>query len=87
MSLSRDEFLRSLPDAIGGADYVVAGDVIEGHEAARSWRIELAPLPELRIGLLVLPRQRVKITVWDCSAAAVEAFLARLALYQRRGGG
>lgn len=87
MSLSRAEFLRSLPDAIGRSDYVVAGDMIEGHEAERNWRIELAPLPELRIGLLVLPRQRVKITVRDCSMAAGQAFLDRLALYLRRGGG
>lgn len=87
MSLSRDEFLRSLPDAIGHADYVVVGDVIEGHDEQRNWRIELAPLPELHIGLLALPRQQVKIAVKDCSSAAAEAFVDRLALYLRRGGG
>ena len=87
MSLSRDEFLRCLPDAIGHADYVVEGDIIEGHDGQRNWRIELAPLPELRIGLLALPRQRVKIAVWNCSAGVAEAFVGRLALYLRRGGG
>lgn len=87
MSLSRDEFLRCLPDAIGHADYVVEGDIIEGHDGQRNWRIELAPLSELHIGLLALPRQRVTIGVRDCSTAVAEAFVARLALYLRRGGG
>lgn len=76
-----------MPDAIGHAAYVVTGDTIEGHDPERNWRVELAPLPELRIGQLVLPRQRVKIVVWDCSTAVAEAFVARLALYLRRGGG
>ena len=87
MTISRDEFLRILPGAVGGADHQVGDALVEGRARECGWRIELAPMPELRIGLLALARHRVTIAFKGCSEADRAAFLARFELHFRRGGG
>ncbi len=87
MSISREEFLRILPGAVAGADFLVSGPLVVCAADPCSWRIELTPMPELRVGLLALKRQRVTIAFKGCSAAQRAAFLARFELHFRRGGG
>lgn len=87
MTISRDEFLRILPGAVGATGYRASDTLIEYEGQGCGWRIELAPMPELRIGLLALARHRVTIAFRGCGAAERAAFLARFELHFRRGGG
>jgi hypothetical protein len=87
MTLSRDEFLRSLPAAVGHAAFRVHDGDIRPLDPAQPWRIVLAPLPDLRLGMITLPRQRVEILLADCSDEEAKRFLARFELYFRRAGG
>lgn len=86
MSVSRREFLHSLPGAVAGAPFRVDGNVIES-EATPGWRIELQPLADLSVGLLALPRHRVTIRFSGYSDRETDSFLRRFELYFRRGGG
>lgn len=87
MSISREEFLRTLPAAVAGADFSVEGAIIGHSDASREWRIRLAPMPPLKIGVLNLPRHDVQISLEGYSEPEANAFLDRLELYFRRGGG
>jgi hypothetical protein len=87
MTISREAFLRLLPAAVGHAPFEVAGHVIRHRGPDRAWRIVVSPLPELRIGLLALPRLAVEIFVTGYDDAATGRFLERFELYFRRAGG
>jgi hypothetical protein len=87
MTISRGAFLRSLPAAVGHEPFEVAGDAIRHRAAERSWRITLAPLPDLTLGLLALPRHRVSIHVEGYGEAETRGLLDRFELYFRRAGG
>jgi hypothetical protein len=87
MTISREEFLRILPGAVGATAYRASGTLIQHEGPGCGWRIELAPMPELRIGLLALARHRVTIAFRGCSGPERSAFLARFELHFRRGGG
>jgi hypothetical protein len=87
MTISREDFLRSLPAAVGHAPFEVAGDAIRHRGATRSWRITLAPLPDLTLGLLALPRHRVSIHVDGYGEAETRRLLDRFELHFRRAGG
>lgn len=87
MSISRAEFERCLPQAVGGVAYGKEGDEYRHDDGERAWRLRLTPLPEHRVALLVLPRHRVEFFFQGYSPEAQAAFLQRFALYFRRGGG
>jgi hypothetical protein len=87
MTLSRDEFLRSLSGAVAGAAFEAQGSDIRPLDPAQAWRIALTPLPELRIGAIRLPRHRVAIYLAGRDEAATRRFLERFEQYFRRGGG
>ena len=92
MTISREEFLRCLPAAVGHDPYVVAGESIRsgavcGADSARGWRITVAPLSDLAIDLLRLPRHHVNLFLRGYDPVAARAFLDRFELYFRRGGG
>lgn len=87
MTTTRSDFARLLPAAVGHAPFVAEGDAFLHRDGARAWRIRLTPLPDLRIGLIRLERQRVEFDFEGHSAAETEAFLKRFELYMRRGGG
>ncbi len=87
MTTSRADFMRLLPAAVGGLAYRLDdGDIVQG-DAVRGWRIALAPLPELAIGLIRLERFRVVFSFRGHSASEISAFLHRFDLYFARGGG
>lgn len=87
MTISRDEFLRGLPAAVDHAAFRVEGGTIESLDACRQWRIDLEPLADLRLGMIVLPRQRVQIFLTGYDDDATRRFLERFELYYRRAGG
>ena len=85
MSVSRDEFFRLLPGAVGS--FVVNGDTIRLADGNRGWIIRLVPLADYRAGSVVVPRHRVEIVLEACSEAEGKAFLARFHRAFLRGGG
>jgi hypothetical protein len=89
MTISREEFERFLPAAIGTFDVVHT----TGPSAQISWHarpcgsIRLLPLPDRRLGGATVPRHLVEITLAACSDADGEAFMDRFHRAFLRGGG
>ena len=65
MSISREEFFRLLPAAVG--PFVVDGDTVRRTRRSRGWLIRLTPLADHRVGSVVVPRHRVEIVLEACS--------------------
>lgn len=86
-SLTREEFLRLLPAAVGGDSFVSDGSVFHYQGAEHSWQITLETLPEIKLGLVRLDRQRLTFAFEGYSEAAITNFMARFEMYFRRGGG
>jgi hypothetical protein len=87
MTISRDAFLRSLPGAVGHVAFDACGPDIRFADRGRGWRIALVALPDLEIGMIRLPRQRVEIFLTGYDEDAARRFIDRFELYFRRGGG
>ena len=85
MTLSREEFLRLLPGAVGAFTEEDGG--FRGGDGSRRWQIRLDPLPDLRVGRVVLPRHRVEIRLEGYAEREAEAFMARFHRGFQRGGG
>jgi hypothetical protein len=86
MTLTREEFARLLPGAVGPA-FRTEADGFSGREASGSWRLRLVPLEPLRAGLLVLERWRVEVTFQGCAPRERAAFRERFLAGFQRGGG
>jgi hypothetical protein len=86
MTLDRAEFLRLLPDAVGGEAFT-EGDGYEHREPDRRWRIRLVPLPPFQLGAVALARLRVELGFEGYAPAQVDDFLARFLAHFQRGGG
>lgn len=87
MTITREEFLRTLGIAFEGSTYVVDGDEIRGVNESGAWRIRIAALTDLEIGQFRLPRQRVEIHLAGYDPVAAKAFVDRFEFNFRRGGG
>ena len=85
MSLSREEFFRLLPAAVGPFD--VNGETIQWSDGDRRWTIRLIPLADSSLGTVVVPRHRVEIALESRSEAEGEAFMDRFRRGFLRGGG
>ena len=85
MSLSREEFFRLLPTAVG--PFVVDGDTVRRSGGDRNWTIRLVPLTDHRTGAVVVPRHRVEIILEGCSEAEAAAFMEGFHRGFLRGGG
>ena len=85
MSVSREEFFRLLPAAVGS--FVVDGDTIRPPGATGGWLIRLAQVADHRAGSVVVPRHRVDIVIEDCADEKAEVFMARFRRGFLRGGG
>lgn len=86
MSITRADFLRLLPAAVGQAPFCFEGDEIRG-DGAPSWRIKLREMPQRRIALLALPVLGVELVIDAPSGTEAKAFLDRFLLgFQRAGG-
>ena len=87
MTISRESFLRALPAAVNHSPFTTQGAEVRPVDAGLGWRIVVTPLPDLRLGLIVLPRHRVEVHLCGFDDARKRAFLDRFELYFRRAGG
>jgi len=87
MSITRADFRRLLPAAVNHVAYVEDDRGFVHRDGARGWRIGLAAMPQLRLGLIRLERHQVDIEFTGYSAVEIEDFMARFERYFRRGGG
>jgi len=87
MTITRADFRRLLPAAVGHVAFAEEDGAYTYSEDARSWRIGVAPLPLLRLGLIRLERHQIDFAFSGYSAPEIEDFMARFELYFRRGGG
>jgi hypothetical protein len=87
MGLTRAEFLRSLPEAVGHRRYRIDGDRIEIADSAGPILILLGPAGVRRIGMLSLPVIRVEFRFGEMSQAQRDRFMTRFERYFQRGGG
>lgn len=85
MTISREEFFRLLPAAVG--PFEVDGETIRGSGGDCRWRLDLVPLPDRRVGSVTVPRQQIVITIEACSGAEAGAFMERFHRGFLRGGG
>lgn len=87
MSLSRADFMRLLPVAVGHEAWRLDGNQITGEGGRIAWRIVLQDMPGRRFGPVELPVLAVTLDVGKASPAEREAFVARFLLgFQRAGG-
>lgn len=87
MTLTREDFLRLLPGAVGHAPWRIEDDLITGEGTRPSWRIRLHERPGRRFGPVQLPVLGVTLQVADATPAERAAFVDRFLLgFQRAGG-
>lgn len=87
MSISREDFLRLLPGAVEQVRYDEASGCFHGGGRGRSWTLRLQPLPDRRLGSVVLPRHQVELQFADYSEVEIETFMVRFHRAFQRGGG
>ena len=85
MSITREEFFRLLPAAVG--PFEVNGNTIMGDGTACGWVIRLVPLADRRLGAAVFPRHGVEIFLEGYSEAEAASFMERFHRGFLRGGG
>jgi hypothetical protein len=87
MTTTQADFRRLLPAAVNHVPYVEEDGVFLHRVGTRGWRIALAPLPRLEIGLIRLERHSVEFEFSGFSDGEIENFMARFEKYFQRGGG
>lgn len=87
MTITRADFRRVLPAAVNHVQFTEEGDNFVHGDGARGWRINVAPIPELRLGLIRLERHQVDFKFTGYSADEIADFMARFEAHFRRGGG
>jgi hypothetical protein len=87
MGLTRADFLRLLPVAVGHAAYRVEGNEITAEGGLPAWRIRIEERPDRTFGGIALPVLGVTLFLEGCSDAEAGRFLERFHLgFQRAGG-
>jgi hypothetical protein len=87
MSISRSEFFRTLPQALGIDGLAVAGDSVAVDERGRRLEVVFHEATPLRIASLTLPTAVVELRFEGYDEREIAATLDRFDLYFRRGGG
>lgn len=87
MSISRSEFFRTLPDALGIDFPAVAGGRVTVDTPGRRLEIRFREEMPLRIASLTLPSAVVELRFEGYGEPEIAAALERFDLYFRRGGG
>lgn len=80
---TREDFLRLLPQATGGARF----QEIDGRFRGDGWSLGLTPIPPLVIGMVRLERHRVDIAFDGLTVDEQDRFMQRFTLHYQRGGG
>jgi hypothetical protein len=87
MALTRADFLRLLPVAVGHAPYRVGDAEIVGDGGGLEWRIRIEERAGRPFGPVALPVLAVTIVLDGATADAARAFVDRFLLgFQRAGG-
>jgi len=87
MGITRAEFLRLLPAAVGHSPYRVEGNDILAEGAAPAWRIRVEERPGRAFGGVTVPVLAVTLGLDALAAPQAHAFVERFLLgYQRAGG-
>jgi len=84
MSLSREEFFRLLRAAIH--DFETDGEMVRWADGDRAGTIHLVPLPDRRVGSVVVRRCKVEVAL-EAPEAEGEEFMQRFHRAFLRGGG
>ena len=90
MTITRTEFLRLLPAALGGEPFAwdsLDPSVLVSQSERPRWRIRLAPLPPIHLGPLALERLRVELGLEGYPPGPAAAFVDRFMSHFQRGGG
>ncbi|HJW43274.1 MAG TPA: hypothetical protein VJ463_02390 [Geothrix sp.] len=87
MTISRPDFLRRLPAAVGEAAVREEEGRFAGGEGARRWTLRLVALPDRELARVVLPCHRVEIGLEGYGDLEAEAFMTRFLRAYQRGGG
>lgn len=87
MSISRSEFFRTLPDALGTRALVVSGNRISLAVPGRVLEILFVEEAPLRIASLTLPFARIELRFEGYDEMQIATAINRFDLYFRRGGG
>jgi hypothetical protein len=87
MGLTADEFLRTLPDAIGHGDYRIQGSEILIRDAGGGVRILLHATRQRRLGMLALPVTPVEFSFQGLDPGERAQFMTRFERHFQRGGG
>ncbi len=87
VQLTREEFMRQLPDAVGGLNYSNTGDNVVIGDGSKLVRIKLTDLGIDELGSLDLPMQRVDFSFEDMSDTEVQSFMERWDEHKLRMGG
>ncbi len=82
-TITRADFIRTLPAATGDSDY----REVEGRFEGNGWSIRLIPIAAFRIGMVHMERHRVEIEFDGLTADGEDRFMRRFTLYYQRGGG
>lgn len=83
-TISRTEFLRLLPAAVGNDPFTVDGDTVTG---GSGWRICSTKLPPRNFGGIALERMHLDLEFPDWNEDGIDIFMRRFALFFQRGGG
>ena len=83
-TVSRAEFMRLVPAAVGGDGFTKDGDVLTG---VSGWRMRLVAVPDLRFAQVPLERMQVDISFDGWNESNIDAFMRRFSLHFQRGGG
>ena len=87
VQLTREEFLRELPDAVGRMSYHTDGDDIIIEDNSKTVRITLTDLGIKDLGALHLPMQQVDFNFENMAAFEIEGFMTRWDGHKLRMGG
>ena len=87
VQLTRDEFMRQLPGAVGAAGYRADGEDIVIGEGNKLIRIKLTDLGIDELGSLDLPMQQVHFSFENMAEPEVEDFMAKWDTQKLRMGG
>lgn len=87
MGLSHREFMRSLPAAVVGMEYRVQGLRVLLVDRERRVQIDLGPEQQRRLGALLLPQTRVRLSFYGFSVQKRDQFCKRFDRAFQRGGG
>lgn len=87
VQITRDEFLRQLPDAISHREYTLDGELVRVAEKNGAVWIRMSDLGEKHLGQLDLPMMRLDFAFEGMSPAEIDEFMDAYDLQTLRGSG